>query len=232
MSVPKYKVGDKVVILDGSKIENYAGVWAGNDNLLVRRLMSLDESMAEKSMDAMVGKVCTIKHSMTLGDGRIAYQVEESKYRFDERGLEPIDKHRADTEAKRSQVQRFKVGDRVIGNKRASSEYSITKEGWRGIIVDVISKDIVKDSECDNDSLVFHVDPDCFDLDNSPAGFNGKVVCTLTYYSSFTRGKIYEFKNGSALDNYGNIIVGGSVLSVDDLNRRCLVADFIEVVEE
>ena len=62
---------------------------------------------------------------------------------------------------------KFKVGDKVIGNEKASKEYSNTIEGWIGTIVrvrkdgkiDVNGKGLLG-SECVFDSL----NAECFDL--------------------------------------------------------------------
>lgn len=66
----KFKVGDKVRILDGSKIENYTGRWA-------------------RRMNVHVGEV----HTITLVNrnwtgGRVSYRVDGYFYNWDERGLE------------------------------------------------------------------------------------------------------------------------------------------------
>ena len=64
----KFKVGDKVRILDGSAIPNYTGNW---------------------EMDKYIGDICTIETIKTYSDLRIGYHVKENLYTFDERGLEP-----------------------------------------------------------------------------------------------------------------------------------------------
>lgn len=68
----KFKVGDKVRILDGSKIENYTGQW----NMF---------------MSAHVGEVYTIKHIDTgWTNGRVSYMLNDALFNWDERGLELV----------------------------------------------------------------------------------------------------------------------------------------------
>ena len=67
----KFKVGDKVRILDGSKIENYAGGWT-------------------KKMGRYVGevyKVANVAHYNSLSN-MYEYELEGVGYVWDERGLE------------------------------------------------------------------------------------------------------------------------------------------------
>ena len=64
----KFKVGDKVKILDGENIPNYVQGW---------------------NMPEYVGDVVTIKERILYPDNYIGYRVEENLYIFDERGLAP-----------------------------------------------------------------------------------------------------------------------------------------------
>ena len=64
----KFKVGDKVEILDGIGIPDYTQGW---------------------NMPEFVGDVVTIRDCEKYSDGRIAYRVWENTYTFDERGLAP-----------------------------------------------------------------------------------------------------------------------------------------------
>lgn len=68
----KFKVGDKVRILDGSKIENYTGCW-------------------NTFMKCYVGEVHTIKHvKRDWTDGRVSYKLDDTIFAWDERGLELV----------------------------------------------------------------------------------------------------------------------------------------------
>ena len=73
MKEAKFKVGDKVRILDGSKIKNYAGSWVSD-------------------MCHHVGKVATVNKVDTFWDDScVSYRMKEFSYRWDERGLEPAE---------------------------------------------------------------------------------------------------------------------------------------------
>ena len=67
MNKSKFEVGDKVRILDGSKINDYAGGWA------------LD-------MKNYIGEIATIKHASQIS-GTQCYRLEEFGFYWDERGL-------------------------------------------------------------------------------------------------------------------------------------------------
>lgn len=72
----KFKVGDKVRIMDGSKIENYTGHW----------------SVGEGGMDKYVGEEHTIE-SVSSIKGRVYYILSDiPPYIWDERGLEKVKK--------------------------------------------------------------------------------------------------------------------------------------------
>ena len=70
----KFKVGDKVRILDGSNIENYTGSWSAF------------------GMDKYIGEVHAIK---SVDDdwscGRVSYKLEGVRYVWDERGLKLVE---------------------------------------------------------------------------------------------------------------------------------------------
>lgn len=62
-----------------------------------------------------------------------------------------------------------------------------------------------------------------------PEWFNGKVVCTnISKYSLFTKGKIYEVKDGVLTDDNGGRY--HQIKSVAEINER-VISQFIEVVE-
>lgn len=69
----KFKVGDKVRVLDGSKIDAYFGGWA-------------------YAMEKQVGKVFTISRIIeNHSDARIGYKFkEEARFAWDERGLKLV----------------------------------------------------------------------------------------------------------------------------------------------
>ena len=67
----KFKVGDKVRILDGSKIENYTGNW-------------------NAFMNDYIGEVHTIEFVRGRNDGRVQYRLNDLLFVWDERGLELV----------------------------------------------------------------------------------------------------------------------------------------------
>lgn len=67
----KFKVGDKVRILDGSKIENYAGGWT-------------------TKMGRYIGEVYKVANVVRCSSGSIMYRLEGVSYGWDERGLERV----------------------------------------------------------------------------------------------------------------------------------------------
>lgn len=67
----KFKVGDKVRILDGSKIKNYTGQW----NIF---------------MSDYVGEVHSIAFVRSRNDGRVQYRLNDLLFMWDERGLELV----------------------------------------------------------------------------------------------------------------------------------------------
>lgn len=230
----KFKVGDKVKILDGSKIENYTGGWSS--------------ASVNDSMPSHVGKTVTINSLVTIfGDGRVGYKMKEIPYTWDERGLKLVSEtiviYRNDNEVialnKRTGKKgvarcnpsdefnfevgarialsrlfnKFVVGDKVIGNEKAQKKYLFTEKGWVGKVLEVCESSdggqSIKVKSIENDDK-FWVEAECFDI-YSPEkeklycnGYNGKVVCTNAGCPEFTKGKIYVITNGKIVDDDGD----------------------------
>ena len=70
----KFKVGDKVKILDGSNIEGYIGSWISD------------------SMEKYVGRILTISHIISDDNNGVLYKMQDAYFAFDERGLELAEK--------------------------------------------------------------------------------------------------------------------------------------------
>lgn len=68
----KFKVGDKVRILDGSKIPNYVGSWVSH------------------SMRGYVGDIDTVREVHTGYNGSLEYYLNHHGFVWDERGLERV----------------------------------------------------------------------------------------------------------------------------------------------
>lgn len=162
----KFKKGDKVRVLDGSKIERYFGTWTRGMNDYVGHEFCVDEIVEAADRDGYY------------------LSGEPYGYIFDERGLELADDKKTPrieiyaeggkaiakdintgrTEtceyvssdssnfmvaaklalAKLSEprpVCKFKIGDRVIGNALATPRYGFTQEGWIGIVTETCKDD-------------------------------------------------------------------------------------------
>lgn len=186
MAKAKFKVGDKVRILDGSKIENYTGGWS------------------PWGMQENVGEVVTIKGVCEYDNDRIGYRMKEICCTWDERGLELVESKDKDKETiviyrdgneviafnKKTKekavakcnpsdefnfkvgakiafdrlIRKFRVGDLVIGNDKADCEYAITKTGWVGRVVAIPYEGTIRVCpEDETDDCEFSVDSDCFD---------------------------------------------------------------------
>lgn len=161
----KFKIGDKVRVLDGSNIRNYTGGWYEYMNKYVGK-------------EYTIVKVCTFQ-------GRTSYNLENCRnenipfmVKFDERGLELAE-----------DKDKFKVGDMVIGNEYADGTYGITKSGWKGQVVNVNASGTFDARGIGfTNTATFHcLLPECFDLVET------KVV--ITYVENMTIAKYYENGN-------------------------------------
>lgn len=81
-------------------------------------------------------------------------------------------------------MSKFKVGDQVVGNKKAN-RYGITKEGWKGTVTAVNTYQIRVYGFGSVDEEGFWVDPDCFDLVVSTPNIlifarKNRIVATIT----------------------------------------------------
>lgn len=98
----KFNLGDKVKVLDGSAIPDYAGGWR---------------------MEKYIGMTGTVEYLMKLGD-RIAVGLDLSGHMYDARGLEPVTEQEETPETGCD----FTAGDYVIGLPKASELYRWTGE--------------------------------------------------------------------------------------------------------
>ena len=68
--------------------------------------------------------------------------------------------------------------------------------------------------------------------EKKPKYYNGKAVCVEKKNDFLTLGKVYEFKDGRAVDDVGDFLpFGCEVLSLEYLNR-VMMSQFIELVED
>lgn len=244
---PKYKIGDKVIVIDGSDIDDYTGGFVNN-------------------MEEWVGRVVTIEDfTDDWGDGKIGYSVEECEWIFDERGLKDVvyddeiiirilgtnvvasypkydiksekemSSHDDFSDVVKSAISelfrkkpKFRIGDIVIGNKSANNNYSITVEGWLGKVVYVNTTDNKVDVESleDKGTIYHSLDCTCFD---KAEPYSGKVVCVKPS-DGFTVGKVYTVCDGCVKDDSAKSRGGDEIITLEKFNSH-LGGEFIELVE-
>lgn len=140
MSRPKFKIGDRVRILDGSKINGYCGGWVDN-------------------MNKYISEIVTIDSVSPYMDFPIAYYLEEYPYKWDERGLE------------------------------------------------LVKPELEK-----------------------PKYYTGKVVCVSPFSPFYTKGKVYEIKDGVGKNDAGDRMTNHPVKSFEEFSQK-MISEFIELVE-
>ena len=88
---------------------------------------------------------------------------------------------------------KFKVGDRVVGNKKANSIYNVTCEGWQGEVVEVRNDDciVVQDKSTKLVQPRYPVGVDYFDL-LAPAVAAEKIIITTD--GTKTTARMYRGK--------------------------------------
>lgn len=63
-----------------------------------------------------------------------------------------------------------------------------------------------------------------------PKYYTGKVVCVSPHTSFYTKGKIYEIKDGVGKDDTGDTTTCRPVKSFEEFNQK-MISEFIELVE-
>lgn len=189
MSKPKFKVGDKVRILDGSKIKGYTGGWFSH---LARR----------------VGEIATIKCLGPASFSRNAYHLEEFPYNWDERGLELV---------KPEKIIIYRNGAEVVAKNTATGKTGVAKCNP----ADEFDFNI-------GAKLAFErlINPE----PEKPKYYTGKVVCVSAFSDFFTKGKVYEIKDGVGKCDDGTKTTHTPVKSFEEFNQK-MVSEFIELVE-
>lgn len=142
----KFKIGDEVRILDGSAIPDYTFGWCDR-------------------MKEAVGKICKIEGFVDFGD-RTGVRLEDMQCTWDERGLELAKVSNKYNNGEIIIGNKFKIGDIVIGNDLADSRYNITRKGWIGKVVDIISNYTIAVEGTNDRGKVstYWVAPNCFDF--------------------------------------------------------------------
>lgn len=187
MSKPKFKVGDKVRILDGSKIENYCGGWAG-------------------SMKDYIGKTATIKSVESYINYPTGYRLEEYGFKWDERGLE----------LKPEKIIIYRNDNQVIAKNILTGKTGVAKCNPADEFDFNIGAKLAFER-------LTNPEPE------KPKYYSGKVVCTNSVTSAFTKGKIYKVNNG-VLDSDAGCFQYHRFKSFDDI-LVVLATEFIELIE-
>ena len=94
----KFKMGDKVRILDGSGIKDYIGGWTSHMVMHVGEIAKITGTIVDKA------------------DGRIGYKLQGNVYTWDERGLKP---------AVDETIVVFRKGGSVVALDRRSGKQAI-----------------------------------------------------------------------------------------------------------
>ena len=187
----KFKVGDNVYLLDGSKIKNFAGGWIsdamGECVGEIAEITNIDRSSNGYNIKLKNGYNWTWderamskepkkdkKESIVIyNNGRVVTAINKNTKEKGIAKCNPKDKYDFKTGAIIAfsrLIFGFTVGDKVIGNKK--NHYPITHEGWIGVVSE-ISMRMTPESEFKCDMKVckegdynnyWWVDCSCFDL--------------------------------------------------------------------
>lgn len=189
MSEPKFKIGDKVRILDGSKIKSYIGGWADG-------------------MKRHIGDIATIGLVSQRAGVPCYYRLEGFNYTWDERGLELV---------RPEKIIIYRNGSEVI----AKNIYTGKTGAARCNPADEFDFNT-------GAKLAFErlTNPEL----EKPKYYSGKVVCVSPDSSFYTKGKIYEIKDGVGRDDDGDIMTRYPVKSFEEFSQE-MISEFIELVE-
>lgn len=257
----KFKVGDKVYLLDGSKIQNFAGGWIPQSEMKecvgeIAEITGIDRisngyyieilkngyswTWDERAMSKEPSK----KESIVIyNNGRVVTAINKNTKEKGIAKCNPKDEYDFETGAIIAfsrLILGFTVGDKVIGNDK--NHYPITHKGWIGVVTSIritseFKYEIQVCKEGDNGNRLW-VDCSCFDLYTESKNeiynkkFNMKVVCTKEC-EGYTLGKIYEISDGKLIDDDGDVRPIGGVSKFNSLeDLNSGTAKFIKLVEE
>ena len=212
---PKFKVGDKVRILDGSNIENYHGKFIGR-------------------MRKEIGKTVTISEIETdMHDKTIGYRMVEVNFVWDERGLESAAKECIVIYRKDNETIAL---DKTTGKKAvAKCSPEDTYDFYTGakLAFDRLTGTEKKGEEPKTDTGYLNCFVECVKNE-----YGRKLVV-----DGFTVGKIYEVKNGIITDDNGKACIypkmsidhlcktmGNTFKEVKKVKRYAKAGEYVEVV--
>lgn len=199
----KFKVGDKVRILDGSKAKYYAGAWVNY-------------------MDQYVGREAVIR---CIDEKEGTADLENIWWTFDLRYLEPVHPKIVITTDGKTTCARYYTGKRVVYEALAKCHPSDKFEFDVGAHVAMHRLlDQIGSSSFDDD-LFQYVQP--------PFDGKIVCVDAPSYNGRWEKGRIYEVHGGVLHDHVGNIVGSQTVSSIQEINALAvpLSCKFIEVVD-
>lgn len=257
----KFKVGDNVYLLNGSKIPNFAGGWipyslmedyvgemaeiTGIDNISNGYCIKLKNgdhwTWDERAMSKELKKESIVIYS----DERVVTALNKNTNEKCTVRCNTNDKYDFKTGAiiaLSRLVLGFTVGDKVIGNEK--NRYAITNKGWIGVVSEISIRTtpefkcemkVYKEDDCCD---YWWVDCNCFDLYTESKDkeihnkkFNMKVVCTKEG-EGYTLGKIYEISDVKLIDDTGDTRPMGGRKFESFEDLNSGTAKFIKLVEE
>ena len=65
---------------------------------------------------------------------------------------------------------KFKVGDKIIGNGKGDRYYTVTRKGWIGVVVNIPSSEHIYAKPIDGDRVYDNLVSSCFDLYDDERG--------------------------------------------------------------
>ncbi len=200
----KFKVGDTVRIMDGSKAKHYAGGWVGE-------------------MEKYVGREAVISRFSSFDDQ--AVRLEGIFWTFDVRYLEPAHPKIVITTDGKTTCARYYTGKRVIYEALAKCHPSDKFEFDVGAHVAMHRLlEQIGSSQLDDD-LSQYVQP--------PFNGKIVCVEAPSYNGRWEKGRIYEVNGGVLHDRAGNIVGSQTVSSLKEINDLAapLRCKFIEIVD-
>lgn len=200
----KFKVGDTVRIMDGSKAKHYAGGWVGD-------------------MEKYVGKEAVISR-FSLFDDR-AVRFEGIYWTFDVRYLEPVHPKIVITTDGKTTCARYYTGKRVCAEAVAKCHPSDKFQFDVGAHVAMQRLlDQIGSSQFDDD-LFQYVEP--------PFNGKIVCIEAPLHHGRWEKGKIYEVNGGVLHDRAGNIVGSHTVSSIQEINELAapLSCKFIKVID-
>lgn len=199
----KFKVGDTVRIMDGSKAKNYAGGWVDD-------------------MDKYVGREAVISQTSSC-PGEV--KLEGLCWTFDVRYLEPVHPKIVITTDGQTTCARYYIGKRVDAEAVAQCHPSDKFDFDVGAHV-ALHRLLDQIGSLQSDyELLQYVQP--------PFNGQIVCIEAPLYHGRWEKGKIYEVNDGVLHDRAGNIVGSHTVSSIQEINELAapLSCKFIKVID-